>query len=58
LNEIKRRDELRNKPTNGPTQMELLEALQIKTHECNTLKDQISKILTIIKEKNLQNHFI
>ena len=58
LNEIKRRDELRNKPTNGPTQMELLEALQIKTHECNTLKEQLSKILTIIKEKNLQNHFI
>jgi glycosyltransferase involved in cell wall biosynthesis len=63
MDEIKRRDnerrdnEMREK-NQAPTQMELLNALQTKTQECNTLKEQLSKILTIIKEKKLQTHFI
>ena len=57
LDEIKRRDAAMNQ--NRPlTQMELLEALRHKTEECSTLKDQLSKILNIIKEKKLQSHFI
>jgi glycosyltransferase involved in cell wall biosynthesis len=57
LDEIKRRDNEMNK--NKPlSQMELLEALRHKTEECSVLKEQLSKILTIIKEKKLQHHFI
>jgi DNA-binding transcriptional MerR regulator len=56
LDEIKRRDtEMRQRPL---TQMELLEALRNKTEECSTLKDQLSRLLTVIKQKNLQSHFI
>lgn len=56
LDEIKRRDnEMKQRPL---TQMELLEALRRKTEECSTLKDQLSRLLTIIKQKNLQSHFI
>jgi hypothetical protein len=57
LDEIKRRDNemMKNKPL---SQMELLEALRHKTEECSTLKDQLSRILTVIKQKNLQSHFI
>jgi glycosyltransferase involved in cell wall biosynthesis len=58
MEEIKRRDNEFREKTQIPSQMELLNALQNKTHECNTLKEQLSKLLTIIKEKNLQNHFI
>jgi cytidylate kinase len=58
MEEIKRRDNEMREKTQAPTQMELLSALQNKTQECNTLKEQLSKILTIIKEKKLQNHFI
>jgi hypothetical protein len=56
LDEIKRRDnEMRQRPL---SQMELLEALRHKTEECSTLKDQLSRLLTVIKQKNLQSHFI
>ena len=56
LDEIKRRDtEMKQRPL---TQMELLEALRRKTEECSTLKDQLSRLLTVIKQKNLQSHFI
>ena len=56
LDEIKKRDnEMKQRPL---TQMELLEALRHKTEECSTMKDQLSRILTVIKQKNLQHHFI
>jgi glycosyltransferase involved in cell wall biosynthesis len=56
LDEIKRRDnEMRQRPL---SQMELLEALRHKTEECSTMKDQLSRLLTVIKQKNLQSHFI
>lgn len=56
LDEIKRRDnEMRQRPL---SQMELLEALRHKTEECSTMKDQLSRLLTVIKQKNLQHHFI
>ena len=69
LNEIKKRDAERSnvtqvsvKNTNGTTkvlsQAEIIDALRQKTTECNSLKEDLTKILTIIKNKNLQEHFI
>ena len=69
LDEIKRRDNERAKmapqvsmknsdgSTRVLTQGEIIEALKQKTAEVSSLKEDLNKILTIIKDKNLQHYF-
>lgn len=72
LDEIKRRDEERSQINTTPqvsvknndgttrnlTQLEIIDALRQKTLECSKLKEDLQKIVTIIRDKNLQEHFI
>jgi len=60
LDEIKKRDEEHRGRLQSQSQSDinLLEALRNKTAECFALKDKLGSLLKIIKDKNLQEHFI
>ena len=67
LDEIKKRDteraQIQSQHVKTPegktlTQNEIIDALRKKTEECSLLREDLNKIVRVIKEKNLQEHFI